>query len=83
MKVLDITSARESENTSKFLDINTIRSRVKRIKAGWNPDIAKARAIEGARRRQELEEIFLDILCDVSDSEESCDLAEHGFSLVG
>ncbi|MEM7478949.1 MAG: hypothetical protein AAF483_28535 [Planctomycetota bacterium] len=65
------------------LDIETIRSRVADIKAEWSPEEAQARAIEGARRRAELQNLMLELLCDVSDSEESCDLVEHGFSLVG
>ena len=65
------------------LDIETIRNRVADIKAEWSPEEAKARAVEGTRRRAELQNILLELLCDVEGSEETCDLAEHGFSLVG
>lgn len=66
-----------------FVDMETVRRRVARIKNGWSPEVTRARAIEGQRRRRELESIMLDLICDTTESEESCDLAEYGFSLVG
>ena len=66
-----------------FLDINTIQQRVAAIKRGWSPEVRRARTIEGKRRREALESLVLDQLTDTSASEESCDLADFGFSLVG
>lgn len=85
MNVLQFNRDRQANTAgqSDFLDIETIRRRVAKIKAGWSPATAKARAAEGARRRMELENLMLDRLTDVSGSEETCNLANHGFSLVG
>lgn len=66
-----------------FLDMETIRRRVAKIKNRWSAETARSRAIEGARRRSELEDLVLDLLTDTRDSEESCNLEQHGFSLVG
>ena len=66
-----------------YVDIDTIRRRVARIKNEWSDETIRARANEGARRRDELECILLDVLTDTSASEESWDLKQHGFSLVG
>ena len=74
----------QSENReSKFLDIETIRRRVAMIKNNWSEETAAARAAEGERRRQELQCMLLDLMTDVANSEESCDLRDYGFSLVG
>ncbi len=66
-----------------FVDLDTIRRRVANIKNRWTPEMTRARAIEGARRRSELEDLLLELLTDTSGSEEVCDLKSHGFSLVG
>ncbi len=66
-----------------FLDLETIQRRVAAIKQSWSPETARARRLEGKRRREQLESLMLDLMTETSDSEESCDLAEHGFSLVG
>lgn len=84
MKVLEISDSNEALGSRPaFLDLETIRRRVVKIQNGWTEDTARARAIEGARRRRILEDIYLDLLCDTDGSEESCDLEQHGFSLVG
>ena len=67
----------------EFVDMETIRRRVAKIKNGWTLETVKARAIEGDRRRRELETLMLDLMTDPTDSEESCDIGLHGFSLVG
>ena len=67
----------------EFIDMETIRRRVEMIKKNWSPETKRARAAEGARRREELESLFLGKLCDVSGSEEDCDLRQYGLSLVG
>ena len=66
-----------------FVDMDTIRRRVATIKGAWSPETVRARAIEGERRRDELENLLLDLLTDTSGSEETCDLRQHGFCLVG
>ncbi len=66
-----------------FVDMETIRRRVARIKNEWSTETIQARAKEGARRREELESLLLDRLTDIRDSEETCDLSQHGFCLVG
>jgi len=45
----------EGDSATNFLDIATIRQRVASIKNRWSPETVRARAIEGARRRVELE----------------------------
>ena len=47
------------KETETVLDLNTIRTRVEKIKAGWNSETAKQRAEEGKRRRAELERMLL------------------------
>jgi hypothetical protein len=42
-------------DSANFLDMATIRQRVASIKNRWSPETVRARAIEGARRRVELE----------------------------
>jgi hypothetical protein len=82
MKILE--NSRNRQNTSvRFLDINTIERRVAAIKRGWSPETARARSVEGARRRRDLEDLVLDRLCDTTDSEVFCDVDEADFSLVG
>ena len=65
------------------LDMKTIRNRVAAIKASWSHETAKSRAAEGAKRREDLENMLLELMCDIEDSEGSCDLEECGSSLVG
>jgi hypothetical protein len=84
MRIVEASSSNGGSRVDRgFLDMATIRRRVARIKNGWNEETARARATEGARRRRELEELLIGHLCDVGDSEESCDLRKSGFSLVG
>ncbi len=73
----------EQRAGKRELDLDTIRRRVARIKRGWSPEMVRARADEGRRRRAELENMFYEYLCDTSDSEETCDLGNAGLSLVG
>ncbi|MFN3190219.1 MAG: hypothetical protein ACE361_06810 [Aureliella sp.] len=83
MQLLENSHRDTNSPVNNFLDMKTIRQRVARIKRGWSPETAKARSAEGQRRRRELEDMVLDLICDVDGSEESCDLESHGFSLVG
>ncbi|MCA9133034.1 MAG: hypothetical protein KDA45_07755 [Planctomycetales bacterium] len=74
------------QSGSEVLDLATIRRRVASIKKRWTPETARARAIEGARRRQELDALLggfweqpstyaADAPCEAKD--------KHGLSLVG
>ena len=84
MRIVEASNINGSHGEERgFLEMETIRRRVAKIKSTWSPETAKARAIEGARRRRELEDVLLSHLCDIGDSEECCDLQKHGFSLVG
>ena len=76
------TQTQNRNDESQILDIATIRRRVAMIKSGWSEETARARAAEGQRRRNQLESFLLDLLTDVAGSEETCDLRDHGFSLV-
>ena len=68
-----------SADEPRFLDMATIRRRVARIKNGWSPELARARAIEGERRREALA-LLLDELAAQDDAWET---PENDFSLVG
>ncbi len=88
MKILQKTRKNAaSENLATFLDMETIRRRVSHIKQRWSPEIARARATEGARRRVELEDLVLELLGQDTDSSDSSDAESqddrHGLSLVG
>lgn len=86
MKVIEMNRSEATRPTigrEEFIDIETVRRRVAKIKNGWTSDTVRARATEGDRRRRELESLILDLMTDTSDSEESCDIGLHGFSLVG
>ena len=83
MQILEESRTAVADREHKFLDMETIRRRVAKIKNSWSPETARARAAEGARRRQELENFVLEGICDVSTSEETCDISDYGFSLVG
>ena len=76
------TAETRRASESSHLDLDTIRRRVAMIKSGWSEETARARAAEGQRRRNQLESFLLDLLTDVAGSEETCDLRDHGFSLV-
>lgn len=62
----------------------TIRRRVASIKSHWSPEVAQARATEGARRRRELDFLVTQLLQQMRD-EQACDSSEdaHGLTLVG
>lgn len=86
MKVLQETrneSVQPSAVREHFIDMETIRRRVAKIKNQWSVETSRARALEGKRRRGELEQLVLELLTDTSESEEYFDLKENGFSLVG
>lgn len=89
MKILETNSDDRTPNSNVpqsvegFLDLETIRRRVARIKNSWSPDTIRARSREGDRRRRELETLVLDVITDTSDSEEYCSLETSNFSLVG
>ncbi len=59
-----------TDSIGSFVDMATIRQRVALIKNRWSPETVRARAIEGARRRVELEG-FVANLVDF-DAEEHC-----------
>jgi hypothetical protein len=69
---------------SSELDMLTIRRRVAKIKSRWAPEVAQSRAIEGARRRRELDAMVSELLGDLrADFQvDACDDA-HGLTLVG
>jgi len=50
------------ETTANFVDMSTIRQRVALIKNRWSPETVRARAIEGARRRVELEGLVANLM---------------------
>lgn len=52
------------------LDIQTIRQRVANIKKQWTPEVARARAIEGARRRFELDSMVSALLLEMREDYE-------------
>ena len=64
---------------ASFVDMATIRQRVATIKKRWSPETAKARDIEGARRRFELEALLANAPA-VSAAENCSD--ERNFSVV-
>ncbi len=41
-----------------FVDMDTIRRRLAKIKNRWSPEMVRARALEGTRRRAELEALL-------------------------
>lgn len=69
------------------LDMATIRQRVAQIKKRWSPEVAQARAAEGARRRRELDALVNQLVGELSEEYASsgprseCD--SHGLTLVG
>lgn len=65
---------------SSELDMSTIRRRVAQIKSQWSPDVARARAAEGARRRRELDSLVSQLL---GESNELPCRDNHGLTLVG
>jgi hypothetical protein len=71
-------SGAQTIEDERFVDAETIRRRVAKIKNSWDAETARARAIEGARRRGELAAMF--------DGLEDVDMQvanHHNFSLVG
>ena len=84
MNVFRHSQAEVPQRTNReFVDMETIRRRVARIKNSWTPETVHARAVEGVRRREQLESLVLDLLTDTSASDETCELKQHGFCLVG
>ncbi|MBX3421892.1 MAG: hypothetical protein KF752_10105 [Pirellulaceae bacterium] len=45
----------DSNDSSSYVDLKTIRRRVVAIKRGWTDETRQARKLEGLRRRAELE----------------------------
>lgn len=71
----------DSANAS-FVPMATIRKRVAKIKRRWTPEVAKSRAVEGQRRREELECLLVELLdAECEDGEELADFPT--LSLVG
>jgi hypothetical protein len=69
------------------LDLETIRRRVADIKQHWTPEIAQARALEGARRRRALDALVTELIISgaLGDAAEQMVDEEcgHDLSLVG
>ena len=69
------------------LDMATIRQRVAQIKKRWTPEVAQARAAEGARRRRELDALVNQLLGEMSEDYASSGPRSgsdaHGLTLVG
>ncbi len=84
MKIAKLTS--RDVNGSE-LDMLTIRRRVANIKSRWAPEVAQARAAEGARRRRELNALVSELLVEFRDDYASVDCETsndtHGLTLVG
>ena len=70
----------QAVSTEQFVDMATIRRRIATIKNRWSPETIRARALEGARRRSELQALLADLL-DEQAADEARD--DSGFSLVG
>lgn len=74
-------------NNGTELDIQTIRRRVANIKKQWTPEVARARAAEGARRRSELDSMVCGLLREMRDECEfqayQADNATNRLTLVG
>lgn len=68
------------------LDMQTIRRRVAQIKSQWTPEVARARAAEGARRRRELDALVGHLAgekrCE-GQAAERLGRDSHGLTLVG
>lgn len=84
MKIATQTS--RNANGSE-LDMLTIRRRVAAIKSRWAPEVAQARAAEGARRRRELDALVSELMSEYCDdySAKRCETSgdTHGLTLVG
>ena len=72
---------KSNDGLTQFVPLSEIRRRVDRIKRQWNPDTAKARAVEGQRRRDELEMLLGELLLEDETEADSSELPE--FSVVG
>jgi len=83
MQLVHENKSKAANVTGRFIDIGTIRRRVAKVKNRWSAETTRSRAIEGTRRRDELEALLMDYICDTEESEECLDLKQHGFSLVG
>ncbi len=63
-------NSNESAEGEGLLDLATIRRRVALIKNRWSAETVRARAIEGARRRIELEGLVANVLAHDNDDVE-------------
>lgn len=70
----------QSADLGAFVPMAEIRRRVKQVKQGWTPAIARARAAEGARRRDQLAELLSTVMLDESASE--AEMVEPEFNVV-
>jgi hypothetical protein len=70
-------------NAGSELDMLTIRRRVAQIKNKWTPEVAQARAAEGARRRRELDAMVSQLLGDLRDDRREQEADSHGLTLIG
>ena len=84
---MKIANQTRRNTSSSELDMQTIRRRVANIKSRWAPEVAQARAAEGARRRRELDAMVSELMSDFYDdySANQCDTSgdTHGLTLVG
>lgn len=82
MKIAEISAL---AGDHQELDLRTIRRRVAKIKQSWTPEIAQARAAEGARRRRELDALVNQWLGERREDGASYQstLDRHGLSLIG
>ncbi|HBE71739.1 MAG TPA: hypothetical protein DDW52_26650 [Planctomycetaceae bacterium] len=69
-----------SAQLGSFVPMAEIRRRVKEVKQGWTPAIARARAAEGERRREQLSELLATVILEESASE--TDYIEPEFNVV-
>ncbi|MEZ6135283.1 MAG: hypothetical protein R3C53_10270 [Pirellulaceae bacterium] len=81
MATLKFEKSSGSIGEQQFIDMETIRRRVAKIKNRWSPETAKARAIEGVRRRADLEALLSEIAEEL-ECENEAELA-GSFGLVG
>ncbi|GAB5402115.1 MAG: hypothetical protein Aurels2KO_03460 [Aureliella sp.] len=86
MKILSISSKKTSGHESReqglasFVPTSEILNRVRKIKEGWDPETARARAAEGERRRHQLESLIGELLVEAEMAETEC--ADPDFTVV-
>lgn len=83
MKILSInanTKPISSDNLdsglSSFVPTAEILKRVNKIKSSWDPQTARARAAEGERRRDQLEDLISELLVEAEMADADCQDAD-------